>query len=160
RGHSRLDRSARGKACPMARGEGGRKEGARGSGPLHGVSDSSTPHEWRRVRVSRCPAAVSAAKHQRQGLETVSHGKQYSSTGIEPLSPSEVREYYAARMPDDLRMSGGQWRVRCPLHSGKGFNFAIDPETGQWFCHSECVRGGDVFELELLLNGGTFRDAK
>jgi hypothetical protein len=78
----------------------------------------------------------------------------------EPLTPSEVQTYYAVRLSKELRTSGGPWRIQCPLHHGRKLSFAIDPETGRWFCHSECLRGGDILELERLVYGGTFPDVK
>jgi hypothetical protein len=35
----------------------------------------------------------------------------------------------------------------------------VDPEHGDWFCHSQCA-GGDVYQLEQKLHGGTFREAR
>jgi hypothetical protein len=35
----------------------------------------------------------------------------------------------------------------------------VNVETGEWFCHSECGRGGDVFALEMALNGLEFKRA-
>ena len=80
-------------------------------------------------------------------------------TGI-TFARGEVSAYYAARVPD-LRQAGrGEWRGPCPLHRGKDNNFAVDPETGQWFCHSVCGRGGDILELEAALRGGNFPTRK
>lgn len=44
-----------------------------------------------------------------------------------------------------LKPSGGELRGPCPLHDGHGPNFSVQPETGAWFCHSQCQEGGDVF---------------
>ena len=43
-----------------------------------------------------------------------------------------------------LKRVGGEWRGSCPLHQGQGLNFAVDAETGRWFCHSQCQEGGDI----------------
>jgi len=48
----------------------------------------------------------------------------------------------------------------CPIHHGKGDNFAVEPDTGRWFCHSTCGRGGDILELEAALTGGDFPTRK
>ena len=45
------------------------------------------------------------------------------------------------------RMSGGKLRAPCPLHQGRDRNFAIDPETCCWFCHSQCNDGGGPIEF-------------
>jgi hypothetical protein len=77
----------------------------------------------------------------------------------EPLTHPEVLAYYRERLPD-LQGAGRNRRARCPLHGGKGRNLAVDVETGRWYCHSECLRGGDIFEFEDLLYRGTFLDVK
>ena len=56
---------------------------------------------------------------------------------------SRYLDFYQAHTP--LRSVGGEWRGPCPLHHGQGANFAVDPETGHWFCHSRCQEGGDLF---------------
>ena len=72
---------------------------------------------------------------------------------------SEVAEYYRARVPG-LKQRGEEWRGACPLHDGKRDSFAVEPETGRWYCHSECDRGGSVFDLEMELSGMSFPEAK
>lgn len=64
--------------------------------------------------------------------------------------------YYAVRAPHVTQRPAAEWRGACPVHHGKNENFAVDPETGRWFCHSQCGRGGDVFDLEAELSGGDF----
>jgi hypothetical protein len=54
----------------------------------------------------------------------------------------------------------GEWRCPCPIHGGQRDSFAIASDTGQWYCHSECGRGGDIIALELALHGGSFLEAK
>lgn len=54
---------------------------------------------------------------------------------------------------------GHEWRGPCVLHGGNGPNLAIDPETGSWFCHSQCQRGGDTFSFVQELRGWSFADA-
>jgi hypothetical protein len=36
----------------------------------------------------------------------------------------------------------------------------VDPQTGLWYCHSQCQRGGDILDLERELCGGDFRECK
>jgi putative DNA primase/helicase len=76
------------------------------------------------------------------------------------FSAAEVEAYYAARLPGLKRRGEREWRGRCPVHGGEGDNFAVDPSTGQWFCHSQCGRGGDLFDLEEALHGGDFPTRK
>jgi hypothetical protein len=72
----------------------------------------------------------------------------------------EVSTYYAARVPKLAQTRGGERRGPCPIHNGKDDNFAVNPKTGQWFCHSTCGRGGDILELEAALTGGDFQTRK
>ncbi len=76
------------------------------------------------------------------------------------FTPAEIAEYYRARVPGLKKESGGEWRAPCPIHQGKDRNFSINTETGQWFCHSQCGRGGDLFDLEEALHGGDFPTRK
>ena len=76
------------------------------------------------------------------------------------FTPAEIAEYCRARVPGLMQQSGGEWRAPCPIHQGKDLNFSINPETGQWFCHSQCGRGGDLFDLEEALHGGDFPTRK
>jgi len=47
----------------------------------------------------------------------------------------------------------------CPVHKGRDKNFAVNAETGQWFCHSQCGRGGSVYDLEMAFTKADFRTA-
>ncbi len=76
------------------------------------------------------------------------------------FTPGEVSAYYAARVPHLKQRRAAEWRGACPIHQGKDDNFAVDPETGRWFCHSACGRGGDILELEAALAGGDFPTRK
>jgi putative DNA primase/helicase len=69
---------------------------------------------------------------------------------------TEISIYYAARLPHLKQSRTREWRGPCPIHHGKDNNFAVDPATGRWFCHSTCGRGGDILDLEEALNGGDF----
>lgn len=76
------------------------------------------------------------------------------------LTPGEISAYYAARVPHLNQRRLGEWRCACPIHNGKNDSFAVEPATGQWFCHSTCGRGGDILELEKALTGGNFPNQK
>jgi hypothetical protein len=53
-------------------------------------------------------------------------------------------DFYSEYTP--LRKNGGDWRGACPIHGGDNpLNFSVKPDTGEWFCHSQCDCGGDVF---------------
>jgi hypothetical protein len=68
------------------------------------------------------------------------------------LSECEIERYYESRVPK-LHKTGEELRGPCPLHKGKRDSLAINPETGEWFCHSGCARGGSIFEFEAELTG-------
>ena len=75
-----------------------------------------------------------------------------------PLNSGEVSRYYALRVPD-LKQAGSEWRAKCPIHQGSRDSFSVQPDTGIWFCHSECNKGGNVFQLEAELSGESIKDA-
>ena len=66
------------------------------------------------------------------------------------LGRDEVSQIYRRLLPH-LKQNGSQWRCPCPLHQGKRESFAVDPDTGTWFCHQE-GRGGSVFDLIKALD--------
>jgi putative DNA primase/helicase len=74
------------------------------------------------------------------------------------LTPSEVSEYYRVRMPR-LDQRGNEWLAGCPIHNGKDPNFSVNAETGLWMCHSQCGRGGSIYDLEMALSSADFPDA-
>jgi len=74
------------------------------------------------------------------------------------FTPREIAEYYRQRGPD-LKTVNGELRGGCLIHKGKDPNFAASLETGQWFCHSRCDRGGDILTLEQELTGADFKAA-
>jgi putative DNA primase/helicase len=74
------------------------------------------------------------------------------------LGPNEISTYYRARLPG-LQQTGPEWRGPCPVHNGQDKNFAVNAETGQWFCHSQCGRGGSIYDLEMAFNKLDFRAA-
>jgi 5S rRNA maturation endonuclease (ribonuclease M5) len=75
------------------------------------------------------------------------------------LTRSEVFKYIAARQQLKLSGSGDELRGPCPIHHGERDSFAMNAETGEWFCHSECGRGGSLPGLEMALRGSTFPQA-
>ena len=75
------------------------------------------------------------------------------------FTPAEIERYCAARAPG-LKEVGAEWRGRCPIHQGSGDNFAVEMDSGRWFCHSQCGRGGDILGLEMELTGTNFPEAK
>ena len=68
------------------------------------------------------------------------------------MSPSEIARYCEARVPS-LKRIGPELRGACPIHHGKRDSFALNPETGDWYCHSQCGRGGSLIQLEVELSG-------
>ncbi|HTQ54028.1 MAG TPA: DUF927 domain-containing protein [Bryobacteraceae bacterium] len=75
------------------------------------------------------------------------------------FTAGEISAYYAVRVPH-LKQRASEWRGPCPIHKGKRDSFAAEAETGQWFCHSTCGRGGDILDLEMALTGADFKTAK
>ncbi|MGD1095116.1 MAG: VapE domain-containing protein [Bryobacteraceae bacterium] len=76
----------------------------------------------------------------------------------EPFNPGEVATYYKERAPG-VRQVGAEWRGPCALHQGKRDSFAVNPKTGEWYCHSDCRRGGSMIDFEMELTGKPFREA-
>jgi hypothetical protein len=77
------------------------------------------------------------------------------------FSETEIRRYYESRI-GKLHTSGKELRGPCPIHKGHRDSMAINLETGTWYCHSTCARGGSIFEFEAELsgvNGKAARDA-
>ena len=75
------------------------------------------------------------------------------------FSRGEVALYYGSRVPA-LKQSGAEWRGPCPIHKGDDKNFKVEPDSGRWYCHSQCGRGGDILALEMELSSPAFQDAK
>jgi hypothetical protein len=75
------------------------------------------------------------------------------------LSEGEITRYYEARIPK-LHRLGGELRAACPIHKGQRESFAVNVETGQWFCHSQCGRGGSIFDFETELTGSNGKEAR
>ena len=75
------------------------------------------------------------------------------------FNESEIAAYYRVRVPD-LKTVQGTLRGPCPVHQGKDLNFAVNPKTGQAYCHSQCNRGFDILSLEMELTAVDFVKAK
>jgi putative DNA primase/helicase len=75
---------------------------------------------------------------------------RFMATRSFALAGNEIKRYYQVRVPH-LKQKDAQWRGPCPIHKGERESFAVNPETGQAFCHSQCNRGWDIvgFEAEL-----------
>lgn len=76
----------------------------------------------------------------------------------EPFSPAEIARYYDVRTPQ-VRRRGAERRGPCPLHNGERDSFAINPQTGDWYCHSDCGRGGSLIAFEMEITGTSFAEA-
>lgn len=78
------------------------------------------------------------------------------------FSESEIRQYFRTRVPGLREVDqAGWWRGPCPLHGGKGHNFAVEAATGAWRCHSQCQKGGSgPIDYEIALTGAAFIAAK
>jgi putative DNA primase/helicase len=105
-----------------------------------GLSADSNPNVRRQKHLSMVTGAARA------------HPKR------EPFSPAEVAAYYLVRLPN-RELQGDRWRVPCPIHNGNRNSFAVNPQTGDWFCHSQCGRGGDIYKLQMELTGCDFKTA-
>lgn len=84
----------------------------------------------------------------------LSHSRTTDSlswTGPITLTAGEVERYIRACLPN-LKKSGGEYRGPCPIHDGERDSFVINAETGRWFCHSECDRGGDIIGLHMEIS--------
>jgi hypothetical protein len=74
------------------------------------------------------------------------------------FTPGQIRTYWAARAK--LRKVGAELRGPCPIHKGKRDSFAVNIETGQACCHSECGgQGWDIVGFEQLYSACDFQAA-
>ncbi len=78
---------------------------------------------------------------------------QHSSDFSLTFNRAEIARYYSKRVPELKQTRNRQWRGPCPVHVGVRNSFAVDSQTGLWFCHSECNRGGSIYDLEQILTG-------
>lgn len=75
------------------------------------------------------------------------------------FSRAEIATYYKARAPG-VNQRGPEWRGPCPIHKGARESFAVNPETGAAFCHSQCGTGWDLIGFETALSHSDFRTAQ
>jgi 5S rRNA maturation endonuclease (ribonuclease M5) len=82
--------------------------------------------------------------------------------GVVELSPQEIERYCRERLPHLLRHSPDSMVLRgpCPVHGGVRHSFAIGLKEGLAYCHSECGRGWNLYQLEQELSGAGFREAR
>lgn len=78
----------------------------------------------------------------------------------EGLSRDEILRYFQVRAPRLRRKGRDELRGPCPIHKGKRDSFAVEIETGKWYCHSECSRGGGVFDFEATMSGTSAKEAR
>lgn len=75
------------------------------------------------------------------------------------FTSSEVASYYRTRFPD-LKQAGPEWRGPCPVHQGDDANFAVNPENGLAYCHSQCGRGWSIVQLEQEVSGRPWKECR
>lgn len=75
------------------------------------------------------------------------------------FNASEVASYYRARFPN-LKQAGAEWRGSCPVHQGDDANFAVNPDNGLAYCHSQCGRGWSILQLEQTLSGRRWKECR
>lgn len=76
-----------------------------------------------------------------------------------PLSPAESLNYYKVKVPK-LHKSGSELRAPCPIHHGNRDSLSVNPQTGAWFCHSGCQRGGGAIDFEAAVSGLDLKHAR
>jgi DNA primase len=69
---------------------------------------------------------------------------------------AEIQKYLEYRELE-LHGQGKELRGPCPIHRGEHDNFALNRETGEWYCHSTCGRGGSLIQLHMELTRMSFR---
>lgn len=75
------------------------------------------------------------------------------------FNAAEVASYYRARLPT-LKQAGPEWRGACPVHQGDDDNFAVNPENGLAYCHSQCGRGWSILQLEQQITRRSWKDCR
>ena len=59
-----------------------------------------------------------------------------------------------------LKQTGAEWRGPCPVHQGDDANFAVNPENGLAYCHSQCGRGWSILQLEQTISGRRWKECR
>ncbi len=77
------------------------------------------------------------------------------------MTPGDIDAVLRAFVPklDTFEQTGDELRGPCPVHEGTRESFSINVDTGAWFCHSECQRGGGLADLVSLLSNCSLADA-
>jgi hypothetical protein len=85
--------------------------------------------------------------------------QHFEKDGVLSAMAGRFADFYQTYSP--LKPEGQKMRGPCPVHGGNGPNFALDPFTGLWFCHSRgCGKpGGDIFDFVMAVEGVTFPEA-
>lgn len=102
-------------------------------------------------------ARTGRLKQQAAGRQSVAQrrpagSRSFDQRGSRVVTSTEVSSFVRDNIPG-AHLRGGEWRAPCPLHGGRRDSFAVHAETGAWFCHSECGRGGSLLELVRELTG-------
>lgn len=81
-------------------------------------------------------------------------------SSIPQLSETQIRIYWESRIAlDKFKLEGRELRGPCPIHQGRRNSFAVNQDTGDWYCHSQCGRGGSIFDYEMETSGCDFKTA-
>jgi 5S rRNA maturation endonuclease (ribonuclease M5) len=60
--------------------------------------------------------------------------------------------FYQVYVGECHRISNGDYKILCPLHTETEPSFHYKPKTGKWYCHAE-KQGGDIFKFYALKHG-------
>ena len=64
------------------------------------------------------------------------------------------KDLLATYVEADLRRCGPRsYRGACPIHGGSHGSFAVNAETGAWYCHSQCQAGGGPVQYLMEMMG-------
>src|SRR5215510_13469863 len=75
------------------------------------------------------------------------------------LTEHEIALVVQALLPD-ARDHGREWRAACNVHGGDNREaLAIQKATGNYYCHTRCNRGGNLFELVRQVHHSDFPEA-
>jgi 5S rRNA maturation endonuclease (ribonuclease M5) len=64
----------------------------------------------------------------------------------------DFTSFYQAYVGECHRISNGDYKILCPLHTETEPSFHYKPKTGKWYCHAE-KQGGDIFKFYALKHG-------
>lgn len=64
------------------------------------------------------------------------------------MTIEEVVQYIADKKLESVKPSGeDEINALCPFHDETDGSFFLNRNTGQWFCHGQCNKGGGIFTL-------------